>query len=220
MSADIGNDSPPQRVTIDEDGDLTLVVGEDLKCPTKEFLVCSSTMRRASPVWKTMLFGGFQESKPAEGQWVVALPADNPDVLGKLLHLVHATVNADENPHSFSLTTLYELLTLMDKYDTLRFARPWKDPWLDTVKGVSHAENGPTLCMALYVALRMGAESTAFSIASHMSKHAKVHLGEVFGEGPPVRISVFGTTIYESVDSAGSHRVSGMFIPRPLSHTR
>jgi hypothetical protein len=35
-------------------------------------------MRRASPVWKAMLFGPWQELKPAHGDWIADLPEDKP----------------------------------------------------------------------------------------------------------------------------------------------
>ena len=145
MSTNAAGDPPQQRVTIDEDGDLTLRVGEGLTCQTSELIVCSSAMRRASPIWKKMLFGGFRESKPAEGEWVVALPDDDPAALSTLLHLVHA--NCSEKPRRLDMASLYNLVVVMDKYDTLRFMRPWKDDWLATVKGASRAKSGPTLCM-------------------------------------------------------------------------
>lgn len=51
----------------DRDGDLRLEVGPD----NIECVVCPRALSRASPVFKNMLYGGFKESKPSKGEWVV-----------------------------------------------------------------------------------------------------------------------------------------------------
>lgn len=85
-------------VIIDKRGDLSLIVGEELVKesdsdikPTK-FQVCSATLARCSPVFKAMLFSGYAESKPTAGdqvEWKVKLPADDPIVMNRLLHITH-----------------------------------------------------------------------------------------------------------------------------------
>lgn len=49
---------------MDPDGDMLLRIGSEVNEPTSDFIVCSASLRRASPVWKAMLFGPWLESKP------------------------------------------------------------------------------------------------------------------------------------------------------------
>ncbi|RYP31831.1 hypothetical protein DL768_011157 [Monosporascus sp. mg162] len=95
--------------TIDADGDLHLIVGENkydfhtrLRMPDdwehhphhhKEsitFVVDSRALSRSSPVFKRMLYGCFAESKrPTDGQWIVHLPEDDPHPMETILHIIH-----------------------------------------------------------------------------------------------------------------------------------
>ncbi|KAF6821716.1 nuclear pore protein-like protein [Colletotrichum musicola] len=127
--------SPIEDVRIDPDGDLILRAGSELQDPAKSFLVCSSALRRSSAVWKTMLFGPFKESKPASGAWEVDLPEDNPSGLWILLHIVHA--NFRMVPRTPTLTELYEVLRLANKYDMISAVKPWAKTWLSVVEHFS-----------------------------------------------------------------------------------
>ncbi|KAJ3961874.1 hypothetical protein N0V92_001438 [Colletotrichum tropicale] len=73
--------------SFDPIGDLTLRVGED--GVAYEFVVCSRTLSRWSPVFRTMLFGGFAESKPADAAWSVSLPEDLPSAMFLVLSIIH-----------------------------------------------------------------------------------------------------------------------------------
>ena len=84
--------TPNRRVVMDPDGDLILLVGCETQSPEQEVLVCSRSMRRASPVWKKMLYGNFKEAKPAQGQWTVSLPDDEPEPMLTILHAVPRTI--------------------------------------------------------------------------------------------------------------------------------
>ncbi|KAK7991505.1 nuclear pore protein-like protein [Apiospora saccharicola] len=74
------------------------------KTPALEwnFWVSSRTLARASSVWKMMLFGGFAESKPKEGDWIVSLPDDSSEAMSTLLGIVslphRPVVNAPSRP--------------------------------------------------------------------------------------------------------------------------
>ncbi|KAK4184391.1 hypothetical protein QBC35DRAFT_391772, partial [Podospora australis] len=117
-----------ELVKIDEDGDLTLWArspdwvenGRDLECL---FLVDSRALRRASPVWKSMLYGGWAEGKPTDGsQWVVSLPEDDPRALKVLLQAAHSKVDdVDEDDPDVLFTTII----LVDKYDAMTLIGSW-----------------------------------------------------------------------------------------------
>ncbi|KAF6804510.1 nuclear pore protein-like protein, partial [Colletotrichum sojae] len=64
--------TPPRDTVFDKYGDLTLKVGE----PPTNYQVSSTVLAGASPVFDAMLNGGFMQSGPGIGDWVVRLPAD------------------------------------------------------------------------------------------------------------------------------------------------
>jgi hypothetical protein len=121
------------RRCIDEDGDLLLRVGSELaKEKPVEFKVCSAAMRRASPVWKTMLFGPWKEAKPLQGSWIVDLPEDKPWPMGIILAIIHGTFL--EIPKSVSLSQLNDILIHTEKYDLIHIIGPWAGTWVEAVK--------------------------------------------------------------------------------------
>jgi hypothetical protein len=123
----------PPADQLDPDGDLLLHVGTKLAFVKPcVFKVCSAALRRASPVWKVMLFGPFAEAKPAEGDWVVELPEDNPETLKILLGLLHGVFAAI--PPTLPLAVLCRVLVVADKYDLFHLLRPVVNAWVAVVK--------------------------------------------------------------------------------------
>ncbi|KAI1388138.1 uncharacterized protein F4822DRAFT_303427 [Hypoxylon trugodes] len=111
------------KVVIDPDGDLNLVVGSR---DSRTFVVCSKALARASPVWKTLLYGGFAESiqpdRSTGKEWIVNLPDDDAAAVQIILNILH--YRFDEIP--ISAHTI-----LSDKYDLTRLLRPWVRGWRD-----------------------------------------------------------------------------------------
>lgn len=124
----------PPADQLDPDGDLLLHVGTKLASVVNHrvFKVCSAALRRASPVWKVMLFGPFTEAKPAEGDWVVELPEDDPETLKILLGLLHGVFAAI--PPTLPLAVLCGVLVVADKYDLFHLLRPVVNAWVAVVK--------------------------------------------------------------------------------------
>jgi hypothetical protein len=110
---------------IDELGDLTLIVG--FQPGATRYLVSSTVLRLASPVWKAMLTGKFRESTAR----IIPFPDDCPLVLGTLLRLAHLQHN--NIPKEMGFDDLVELAAICDKYDVLSIVRPyvyeWVQPW-------------------------------------------------------------------------------------------
>ncbi|KAI1128335.1 hypothetical protein F5Y10DRAFT_177310 [Nemania abortiva] len=144
----------PSRQLIDPDGDLSLQVGET-RCinipgdgdqgPNHEhelpvtFVVCSKTLSRASRVWKTLLYGGFAESKPScnssASEWVVNLPDDNPKAMAAILNIIHSRFESlPQTTDLINLDDLYELTVLTDKYDLTTILRPWASIWMNFIR--------------------------------------------------------------------------------------
>jgi hypothetical protein len=137
MSSASDGATPVESVTLDEFGDLRLVIGSSAY---SEFIasatVCSRTVARTSSVFKLMLYGGFSESKPTTGEWVVTLPEDSPAPFIFILKIMHGRdcdVPKDlrhvdefkENPGA----AVYRLAVLADKYDLWNLLRPWAKLW-------------------------------------------------------------------------------------------
>ncbi|KAL3297541.1 Nuclear pore protein-like protein [Colletotrichum asianum] len=122
----------PQMITVEEDGDLHLVVdGTGLPEP-KTYVVCSRALARHSPVLKAMLFGAFAEARrPTDGsQWVVKVSEDNHKQFPVFLSIVHGCFQ--DVPKELDVQDLGALLVIVDKYDALPIIRPWVKGWLET----------------------------------------------------------------------------------------
>ncbi|KAL1839666.1 hypothetical protein VTJ49DRAFT_1276 [Mycothermus thermophilus] len=104
-------------IVIDPDGDLIL------RTPEACFKVCSAALRRASPVFKTMLFGPWRESKPATGDWIVDLPEETKFVLNSVLPIIHA-VPVLVKPF-VDIDPFIDVLMFADKYDMKEILQPW-----------------------------------------------------------------------------------------------
>jgi len=115
----------------DRNADLTLIVGEGDEL--REFLVCSRSLARASPVFQQMLFGSFRESRSLQNSsdpWVVTLPEDSATVAKLLFSIVHGRFN--DIPKSLSLHELVDVLVFTDKYDMTQTIRPWVKDWVSS----------------------------------------------------------------------------------------
>lgn len=138
---------------IDPDGDLLLDVQPDDEGRWR-YRVCSATLRRHSPVWKTMLFGPWKESKPAtEGEWVVELPEDPPYEMQTILYIIHGLV--DKVPEALSGDSVFRLLILLNKYDMTRIVKPWCAKWMVPAEQSIWCP----VTKSLYIAWELGNES-------------------------------------------------------------
>lgn len=123
-----GQEGPQDITEIDPDGDLTLAVGAN----NIRFLVCSKTLSRSAPFWKTCLYGPFLESRPAAGQdWEVKLPEDNPRGLHILLLLVHGL---GHKLPPINLRLAFETTVLSNKYGMTHALWAVAKTWLQDLK--------------------------------------------------------------------------------------
>ncbi|KAI0600983.1 hypothetical protein F4775DRAFT_475238 [Biscogniauxia sp. FL1348] len=150
-------DPEPELVILDPDGDLHLIVGETkciLDTTSKQsksrkntpqsnrttnhthqnsitFLVCSKTLSRVSRVWKRLLYGGFRESKPANGaQWKVHLPEDSPEPMTTILNIIHSQFKDIPSDDEITLGVFYRIVIVAEKYDVIHVIQPWCDRWV------------------------------------------------------------------------------------------
>jgi hypothetical protein len=122
-------------ISFDEFGDLRLDIGKS----STSYTVCSKAMARSSPAFRSMLYGGFKETRPAVGDWIVRLPEEEPDAFAIILNVVHG--RTDRVPRDFTdggkdsnnrgATLLYNVARIADKYVMISLLRPWTDQWLE-----------------------------------------------------------------------------------------
>jgi hypothetical protein len=149
-TSDIAHMTEHDQLIFDAEGDLCLVVGEgndEVSC-----LVSSRCLARASRVFKSMLFGGFAESKPlATGaKWIVRLPEDDINAMAIILHIIHGQVHKvpeelpvdlDKLIHSqtsnyrddkrVAIDMVYQITVATDKYHVTHLLKPWAESWLN-----------------------------------------------------------------------------------------
>ena len=122
--------------TEDEPEKLKFILSQkrsELLKGTTDFRVCSATLRRASPYFKAMLYGGFAEGqKPDDPQttpWVVRLHDDDPIAMDILLHSMHGRYDKFNEVRDNDVETIYHILVAVDKYDLIGQVTPWARNW-------------------------------------------------------------------------------------------
>ena len=136
-----------EEMTFDELGDLWLVVPcttHDGSSRTIRFRVCSRTLARCSPVFRTMLYGSFAESRPAAGdaaEWTITLEDEDALALEDLLHVMHGRyedfsldTRLPDSGSSGFIEALYDFMTVVDKYDCAGMTRPWSQSWVSLLR--------------------------------------------------------------------------------------
>jgi hypothetical protein len=147
----ISTSTDSATICLDVDGDLRLRTTARKEDCTQDLVVCSNTLARASPVFKAMLFSGFKELRPKEGEWIVPLPEDDPGALLTLLNIVHSKFNmVPERPH---LEEFYRILCIANKYDLTGTVRPWAGSWL---KLAIESQRSNNLVMLTFIAWELG----------------------------------------------------------------
>lgn len=139
-------------IYIDMDGDLRLRVA-DGDSDVQDYIVCSAAMRRASQVWKKMLFGGYKESRPVDCEWLVSLPEDKPEPLLVILNIIHG--NFALIPAKPSLAELCGILEVTNKYDMSGVIRPWAATWMESIKE-TYMHDGACLPELIFIAWELG----------------------------------------------------------------
>jgi hypothetical protein len=142
-------------IYLDADGDLRLglrAATEDGQI--RDFVVCSRTLARTSPVWKAMLFGGFKESRPTEGEWIISLSNDDSEALLTLLNIIHGKFGMV--PDTPRLEELYRILCVANKYDMTEAVRPWADNWVKLTEELQKEKAGGDPAMLTFVAWELG----------------------------------------------------------------
>lgn len=224
------------NVTKDPDGDLTLVVGARIeRTEATKFVVESRILARSSPVLKRMVDGKFQESRSSQSvsePWVIELPDDKPSALAVLLQIMHLQFHAI--PTALTISRMYDLMVLAEKYDMTRLLKPWSEDWWTSLLDSDESTKGKLQLM--YIAWQLGEEETVqelsleftrsgtlgpegelFIDGIHIRSHGIIEAADLFGEASTMSRSVSyyieGTNLIQSAllrlekrQSPGAHQ--------------
>lgn len=143
-------------ITIDPRGDLTLNIG--LSDTSKNFLVCSRTLARISPVLERMLYGSFAESKADRtSEWTIDLPEVNPLPFALLAYISHGEFSSI--PKTLNVDELFELIILTHYYDCTPILAPWADRWLSNIHEPA-SDNELEMYKVLFICQELGDKRT------------------------------------------------------------
>ncbi|KAK2598387.1 hypothetical protein N8I77_011807 [Diaporthe amygdali] len=121
-SVTTGLDVKNNPIHIDPNGNLKLIVGP----AAVQMHVDANALRRSSKVFDRMLFGGLREAHQTD-EWTVELPEDDPEALRVIFHAAHA--NFRDLPPTLSLSQLYYITVMADKYGMIGTLQPWMANW-------------------------------------------------------------------------------------------
>ncbi|KAK8145709.1 hypothetical protein G3M48_004094 [Beauveria asiatica] len=161
-------------IAVDRRGDVTLQVGRDCETTdnswqSAEFLVCSRTLARASPVFDRMLYGPYIEAMgnktDAATGWTVALRQDKPAPMQVLLNIAHARFALV--PLILSVDNLYDLAVLTNYYDATPLLLPWIAAWMASLAEISQDANEIQYKM-LWITWEFGRDGEFGAIAHRM----------------------------------------------------
>lgn len=192
------------------------------------FRVCSRAMRRASPVWKAMLSGPWQERKPepaADGtpvEWVVALPDDHPVGIAVVLAVIHGRLdlvptwpNRIRREHE----AMSAILSAADKYDVVQLFWPFISEWLPHAQqpyytGGEGDDNHAETLHRLNIAWQLGAtelvENTVRRFILELSEARLEGLLAAAEEGPRIGLSLSLREVLAAVTSSRSAAIQSV----------
>ncbi|KAB5545484.1 hypothetical protein GE09DRAFT_210822 [Coniochaeta sp. 2T2.1] len=172
FSFDVPQPSDVTTTVFDPDGELRLDIGP-YSLPVLSCVVCPRTISRASKVFKRMLYGGFAESNPREGEWVVKLPEDDPDATTFVLYILHG--HFDKIPKTLTQDKLYRVTVVTDKYDLTSSLRPWASMWLQNLEAPEF-RNMLANAQRIWIAWELGDTELLKYEANDLLRHASEEL--------------------------------------------
>lgn len=111
-------------MVIDPDGDLTV------RTTDKDFRVCSSAMRRASPAMKAMLFGPWKEANRGPGPWIIDLPDDSSVAFEVILPIIHGASYTDYDLCKIEVHHIAHVVPVVQKYLMTPQLGPLINQWI------------------------------------------------------------------------------------------
>jgi BTB/POZ domain len=118
--------TPNADITFDSYGDYILIIGDGET--QKRFLVSSNAMRLASPVWKAMITGPYEEATAKE----ISFPEGKPEAFLIVLRIAH--LQFEDLPSSLDFQELVNLAIICEEYDLVRIVRPFLKRWIEPLE--------------------------------------------------------------------------------------
>jgi len=198
-----GNFGVAVSTIMDEEGDLTLLIGPDIdgNKPTS-FLVCSRSVARASQSFKAMLdhrFPKSQTASPVTEARVIKLPNDCPVAAKVILNIIHGRIAAVPNTLP-SLSALHCVMVFAEKWDTTALVLPWVQHWLSSLLPLN-AQHWVTY-WGVAVLLQLGAKGPLRELVDRIVCSAAVNRTELLLNGSPL-FPVFEHTCALTLEPGG-----------------
>jgi hypothetical protein len=136
--------------------------------------VSSKHLTLVSPIFKSLLKGGYKESQSlsSRGTAEIPLPDDDCQALEILLNIIHGRLK--HVPRTLSLDELTQITVLVDKYQLQEVTEMFSQAWIDLLKKRTPIECTnellPWICIAW-----------VFKEADHFAKTTKIALLESEG---------------------------------------
>ncbi|KAF8241854.1 hypothetical protein K440DRAFT_641108 [Wilcoxina mikolae CBS 423.85] len=128
-----------ESTIIDEAGDVILIASAGKK--ERKFLVSSTILCLASPVFRTMLgTSHFKEGlelqkhkqrKGPEGRFELKLEDDSPDAMETILNAIH--LRGEDVPMDPPEKHVIQIVTICEKYDLSVALLPWSPHWINVM---------------------------------------------------------------------------------------
>jgi hypothetical protein len=123
----------PELVYFDPVGDLIIQIpGTSDEAITYSYVVSTSVLTLASPVFKALLNGNMSEAYALrdEGQSRIVLQDDDPKAMELLFKILHHCARKEMN---VTIRDLAAVAVLCDKYDCIGVASPWILTWSEGI---------------------------------------------------------------------------------------
>ena len=128
-------------VSLDKDGDAVIEIGDPKGAKTHKFLVSTSVLRLASPVFSKMFGPGFAEGERLRDDGFVHVKLEDDDVnaMRTILEILHHCYAVDIDTRNPDSEALAQIAFCCDKYDCRAALRPWTYYWFRDLEHVQYS---------------------------------------------------------------------------------
>ncbi|KAJ5113100.1 hypothetical protein N7456_001634 [Penicillium angulare] len=127
---------PPDSDTIDNDGDVFIVVEGQGEVATRRFLVSSKVLSLASPVFEKLFGPNFKEGKELANKTRpdIELHDDDAEAMSTLFNVLHFRETGEVL--KMDIKRLAKVAIHCDKYDCARALTPWIPYWFNQLEAL------------------------------------------------------------------------------------
>ncbi|RYP43317.1 hypothetical protein DL768_009983 [Monosporascus sp. mg162] len=201
------SDGDSDGATVQDDGvnfhtDSDMMVRVTHEGTVTQFMVVSSSVVTASPIWRSMLYGNNARARSGKGLWIMNIDAE-PKALSTLFNIIH--YQFDKLPAELPLDDLFELTLLTYRYECTHLVYPWGRKW--TVKFATYVgEEGhfENCHKAIWIAWELGDTKLFRDTIDAMIISSKVDSSGnlVNTSGKPLKDMVLPDGIFDLISTA------------------